>query len=181
MDGGKSVSEQDEEVEQTGMATATDSLRRHQWSTTSPLARNLRRPPCRRLRLPGIVSSSRLPLPPLPSPLLPQLPPPSRPAQSPNLAPTSSAPFQLGPRIHDEEPRSAHATRAGPLRTHARPAHAGCDRLLQCVLLLRACELLGSLPMFRLGLAHDTWSYAASPLPSPVCVPVCYGLPWTGT
>src|SRR5229473_6425575 len=168
-------------MELTGMATATDGLRRHQWSMTSPLARNLRRPPYPRPRLPGIVPSFRLPLPPLPSPPLPQLPLSPRPAQSPNLAPTSSASFQLGPRIHGEEPRSAHATRAGPLRTHARSAPALCERLLQCTLLLRASELLGSLPMFRLGLAHDTWLYAASLLPSPVCVPVCYWLRCTGT
>src|SRR5260370_27637254 len=92
---------------------------------------------------------------------LPQPPPPPRPAQSPNLAPTSSASFQLGPRIHDEEPQYAHAMHTRPLGTHARSAVAICDRLLQCVLLLRACVLLGSLPMFRLGLAHHTLSYAA--------------------
>src|SRR5258708_2192988 len=92
---------------QTGMATATDGLCRHQWSVMSPLAHNLRRPPCRRPRLPGLLSSVPLPLPPLPSPLLPQPPPPPRPTQLPNLAPTSSAPFRLESRIHDEEPRSA--------------------------------------------------------------------------
>src|SRR5258708_32028401 len=162
-------------MSKTGMTTATDGLCRHQWSMTSPLARNLCRPPCRQPRLPGMVSSYS-PLPPLPSPLLSQPPPPPRPARSPNLAPTSSASFQPGPRIHDEEPRSARATRAGPLHTHARSARAVCDWLLQRVLLLRACELLGFLPMFRLGPAHDTWSHAASLLLSPVWV-VCYGLP----
>src|SRR5713226_8895413 len=167
-------------MEHTGMATATDGLRRHQWSMTSPLARSLRRPPCCRPRLPGMNSSFGLPLPPLPS-LLPQPPLPPRPAQSPNLAPTSFASFQLGPRIHDEEPRSVRAMRAGPLRTHARSGFVVCERLLQCILLLRACELLGSLPMFRLGLAHDTWSHAASLLPGPVCMLVCYVLPWMGT
>src|SRR5713226_6741761 len=122
MDGGKSVSEQDEVMELTGMATATDGLRHHQWSMTSPLARNLRRPPYPQPRLPGIVPSFRPPLPPLPSPRLPQLPPPPRPAQSPNLAPTSSVSFQLGPRVHDEEPQYACAMHTGPLGTHARSA-----------------------------------------------------------
>ena len=125
---------------------------------TFPLACNLHRLPCRRPRLPGAYSS--LSLSHLPPPLLPQPPPPPRLAQSPNLAPTFSTPFQLGPRILDEDPQYARAMHAGPLGTHARSAVAVCDRLLQCVLLLRACELLGSLPMFRLCLVHDTWSYA---------------------
>src|SRR5258708_31661511 len=33
-------------MENTGMATATDGLRRHQWSMMSLLGRNLHQPPC---------------------------------------------------------------------------------------------------------------------------------------
>src|SRR5258708_16416439 len=44
-------------MEHTGMATATDGLRRHQWSMMSPLVRNLHQQPCRRPRLPGVYSS----------------------------------------------------------------------------------------------------------------------------
>src|SRR5260370_24716747 len=127
---------------------------RKQLTMMFSLTCNLYRLQCRRQRLPGVYSS--LTLSHLPPPLLPQPPPPPRLAQSPNLAPTFSTSFQLGPRIHDEDPQYARAMHAGPLGTHTRSAVAVCDRLLQFVLLLRACELLGSLPMFRLCLVHDT-------------------------
>jgi hypothetical protein len=115
-----------------------------------PFARNVCRPPSRRCPRPPSPSlnspgSSLLRL------HLLQPPPPPRPAQSPIFAPTSSSPFQISPHIHDEAPQSARATRAAPLRTHARSVLAVCGPLLRCALLPRACELLGSLdslPMF---------------------------------
>ncbi|KAF8500406.1 hypothetical protein F5888DRAFT_1681912 [Russula emetica] len=42
-------------------------------------------------------------------------PPPPRPAQSPNLSPTSSSPFRLSPHILDEAPQSERATSVVPL------------------------------------------------------------------
>ncbi|KAF8499723.1 hypothetical protein F5888DRAFT_1685103, partial [Russula emetica] len=66
--------------------------------TTSPWARSSHHP--------------RWDPPTTPLPLHLLQPSPPLPAQSPNLAPTSSSPFQLSHRIHDEAPRSAHATSA---------------------------------------------------------------------
>ena len=94
-------------MENTGMATATDGLRRHQWSMMSLLAGNLHQPPCCRPHLPLMLSSFSLPLPPLPSPLLPQPPPPPHLAQLPNLAPTSSRIFST---------RSSHSRRRALIR-----------------------------------------------------------------
>jgi hypothetical protein len=64
-----------------------------------------------------------------------------------SLSPSCSFSSTLPPHIHRAR-ASIHAHNA---RTHARSALAVCDRHLQCVLPLHACELLGSLPMFLQG------------------------------
>lgn len=136
---------------QIRMDTATAG---HRHLMTSPPARNVR----------VFVSGSRVP-PPGAGPNLPthhlllQRPPPlPHPAQSPpKLAPSSSSTFGLPPRVHDEAPRSARATRAGPPRTRARSVLAVCDPMLQCILQVRAGELFGSFPVSRVGPVLDTW------------------------
>src|ERR1700679_1250229 len=123
--------------------------------TSSPLARNVCRPPSsRRPRPPGQIPHDSHPP---GSPLLhlhhlPQQPQP-RPSHPPIFAPPSSSPFQLSAGIHDEAPESARASRSDPLRTHARSVRAVCGPPPRCVVLPPACELLRSLRVGRLCVA----------------------------
>jgi hypothetical protein len=120
---------------------------------TSLLGRNLRRSLCRRPRLP-----------PLPSPLL------HRPTSPRSIA-------QSRPHFLCTLPtRTSHSRRSASIRAQVLfvPTHdllsPYATGFCNTSCFLRACKLLGSLSMFRLGLAHDTLSYAASLLPSPVRV-----------